>query len=258
MQDLLASQIADHEIVVSPELPEGWYLEWASVREEGDGWVRLGGRRIMIVIDGKRRDPREFRYHEPPPPVRPKQIVEQEPPQPDVDPPAIVEEEPASDAASLPSGPAGHAGHSLADILERWNHYPYSLPQVQEYAAHLLASGEMVLSEALPEGWWLESAPEHLRSYGVRNRDIIIRTSDDRWGDPARIRCHFPNDPQLAGPLQLSRLRKPAVGKETARENADLSPSDCFSATSRTGSQGRQVDSVDAAEGRNRSYEEGP
>lgn len=206
MQDEIYRQIAAGEIVLSEELPEGWYFEWASLREEGDGWVRLGGRRIMIVVSGKQRDPREFRWHEPPLPVRPEPLFAEE-----EDLPPLATEAPTIAPAALPPlGCAGHAGHSLADILKGWRRR-HSLPIVQAYLAALLASGDIALSENLPSsGWWLEDAPRH---------HIVIVTPDG-WCDPVALRCLFPRDPLLAGPLQLSRLQKPAVEKKPAREPA--------------------------------------
>ena len=96
VQDELDRQIASREIVLLRELPKGWYLEWANAHEEGAGWARHDGGRIMIMISGKQHDPAEFRYHEPQPPACPEPIVEEEPPPPDADPPAIETEEPAA------------------------------------------------------------------------------------------------------------------------------------------------------------------
>ena len=93
VQNELARQIISGEIVLLQELAQGWYLEWASVHEEGDGWSR-SRRKIMIVVDGKQRDPAEFRYHsplsEPRPPAPSEPAVEEEPPQPDADPPSTT------------------------------------------------------------------------------------------------------------------------------------------------------------------------
>src|SRR6478736_1863701 len=137
VQEELAQRIADREIVLSRELPPDWYLQWVSLHEEGDGWVRFGGRRIMIMAAGKPIDPREIRWHEPPPPVRPARI--------DTDPPPpTVTEEPASPTPVPPLGRAGNAGHSLDVVLKGWHrHHP--LPLVQEYFVALLASGDIAL-----------------------------------------------------------------------------------------------------------------
>jgi hypothetical protein len=44
VQDALAELLISGEIVPLEEITPGWYLEWASVHEEGDGWARPAAR----------------------------------------------------------------------------------------------------------------------------------------------------------------------------------------------------------------------
>ena len=118
----------------------------------------------------------------------------------------IATEEPARDATLLRRDPRG-----MRDIRS-----PSSLRGGT--ATHLPPSGSGICSPAACERRYgalggLISAREILRSYGIRDRSIVIATSAGMY-DPAGIRCHFPNDPRLAGPLQLSRFQRPAAAED--------------------------------------------
>ena len=196
VQDELDQALADREIVITPELPEGWCLEWVHLREEGEGWARFGGRRIVIMAAGKQYDPRDFRWREPPLPVRPNPYEE------DTEPLATAAEEPPiAPAASLPPGFEDYGGHSLAVIIEGWRR-GHALPIVQKYLVALRASGDIVLSQDFSGCWWLEHDP-------LFKSAVIVTVNSCLY--PSEIRCLFPRDARLVGPLQLWRLRKPAA-----------------------------------------------
>jgi hypothetical protein len=224
VQNELARQIISGEIVLLQELAQGWYLEWASIHEEGDGWAR-SSRKIMIVVDGKQRDPAEFRYHsplsEPQPPAPSEPAVEKEPPQPDANPPSIATEDPPTndDAALLPSG----RWHILAVVLEGWRRGGLSTPLMQEYFARLVENGAIKLSEALPEGWMMSSQRFGGRVTGKTHFSFIAPGGKELWAD--EIGCQL-GDPRVLDPRLLHLfLASPARVKAPLEPPADLHPS---------------------------------
>ena len=222
VQNELARQIISGEIVLLQELAQGWYLEWASVHEEGDGWSR-SRRKIMIVVDGKQRDPAEFRYHsplsEPRPPAPSEPAVEEEPPQPDADPPSTTtaDNPPASATALLPSG----RWHVLAVVLEGWHRGGLSIPLMQEYFARLVENGAIKLSEALPEGWMMSSQRFGGSVTGSNHFLFIASGGKEFWAD--ELGCLL-SDPRILDPRQLSRFLTPAVAETPPKDDASLPP----------------------------------
>jgi hypothetical protein len=223
VQDALAELIISGEIVPLEELAPGWYLEWASAHESGEGWVRFGGRKIMIVVDGKPRDPAKLRYHspfsEPRPPTPSEPVIEEAPSQPDADPPSttIEEDPPANAAALLPSG----RWHILAVVLEGWRQGKLSTPLMQEYFARLVENGAIKLSEALPEGWMLSSQ----RFGGVTGKtyfSFIAPGGKELWAD--EIGCQL-SDPRILDPRLLHLFLAPAVVETPPNDDTD-SPSE--------------------------------
>ena len=217
-QDALAEYLADGE--TSPPLSSGWYLEWASACEEGDGWVRFGGRKIMIVVDGKPCDPAKFHYHPPQDrPRAPDPPVPIEEPLPDADPPPVTTEDdsPANDAtASLPSG----RWHVLAVVLDGWHRGGLSVPLMQEYLVGLIENGAIKLSEALPAGWMMNSQRFGGRVSGKKHF-VFIAPGKELWAD--EIGCQL-SDPRILDPRQLSRFLAPAAVETPREKSASLPP----------------------------------
>ena len=237
VQDALVEYLADGE--TSPPLSPGWFLEWASTYEEGDGWMRFGGRRIMIVVDGKRRDSAEFRFHprpsqfgEPRPATPSEPAVEEEPSQPDADPPSatIEEDPPANAAASLPSG----HWHLLGVVLEEWRRGGLSVPLIQEYFARLVENGAIKLSEALPERWLMSLVRSGSRVTGKQHFLFIAPGGKEFWADD--LGCQL-SDLRILNPRLLHLFLVPAV-VETP-DDASLSPEEQPEATPET--DGREL-----------------
>jgi hypothetical protein len=178
-------------------------------------------RKIMIVIDGKQRDPAKIRYHspfsEPRPPTPSESVAEEEPPlQPDADPPSTTTEEdpPASDAFTLPSG----RWHILAVVLEGWHRGGLSIPLMQEYFVRLVENGAIKLSEALPEGWMMDSQRLGGRVTGKKHFSFIAPGGKELWADD--LGCQL-SDPRILDPRQLSRFLAPAVVETPPKGDVD-------------------------------------
>ena len=221
VQDALAELFISGEIVPSEELGQDWYLKWASVYEEGDGWADFGGRKIMIVVAGKPRDPAEIRYHSPssePRPLTPSEpAVKEELPQPDPSPVTPGDDPPTSDVFMLPSG----RWHVLAVVLEGWHRGGLSIPLMQEYLVRLTENGAIkLLSEALPVGWMMSSQRVGGSVSGKKHFVFIAPGEKELWAD--EIACQL-TDPRILDPRLLHLFLAPAVAGTTPPKD-DIDP----------------------------------
>jgi hypothetical protein len=119
VQSEIDRRITAREIVLTKELPKGWYLDCLERSRKARGGREPAVLASMVATSGKPHDLREWRYHVPPPPPPPElPSFEEEEPPPEEQPPAPENDSPAP---SLPLGwPAGYAGHQLSSLLERW------------------------------------------------------------------------------------------------------------------------------------------
>ena len=78
------------------------------------------------------------------------------------------------------------SGHSLADIIRERLQGARTLSRVQDELARQIASGEIVITPLLPQGW-------RLRQMEDRPRRVVIETDSERY-ELYEYRCHFPTD----------------------------------------------------------------
>ena len=103
------------------------------------------------------------------------------------------------------------SGHPLADIIRERLQDARSLSQVHDELARQIASGEIVITPLLPQGWRLRQMEDRLRR-------VVIETDSERY-ELYEYRCHFPQtEPRLSCPQATVATEEPP------RTDSDLQP----------------------------------
>jgi hypothetical protein len=103
------------------------------------------------------------------------------------------------------------SGHPLADIIRERLQGARTLSRVQDELARQIASGEIVITPLLPQGWRLRQMEDRLRR-------VVIETDSERY-ELYEYRCHFPQtEPRLSCPQATVATEEPP------RTDSDLQP----------------------------------
>lgn len=103
------------------------------------------------------------------------------------------------------------SGHPLADVIRERLQGARTLSRVQDELARQIASGELVITPLLPQGWRLRQMEDRLRR-------VVIETDSERY-ELYEYRCHFPQtEPRLSCPQATVATEEPP------RTNSDLQP----------------------------------